>query len=122
MALPLPPADSHLTTVGATPQARGADVDLLASALHHALQLENITPHTHRHERQDSAPKKDDNPTNIEIVLDKDVLIIRGTEVEATPALLSGQVALSLAESTPVKEITLQFRGKVKLPPVEHEL
>ena len=122
MALPLPPADSHLTTVGATPQAQGTDVDLLASALHHALQLENIAPHTHRHERQDSAPKKDDNPTNIEIVLDKDVLIIRGTEVEATPALLSGQVALSLAESTPVKEITLQFRGKVKLPPVENEL
>jgi arrestin-related trafficking adapter 4/5/7 len=107
--------DSHLSTA----TSQGTDVDLLASALHRALQ----PPRTHHPDCQDStAPKKDDKPTNVEIIVDSDVLTLRGTGVEVTPALLSGQVALNLAESTPVKQITLQFRGKAKLPPVENEL
>ena len=112
--------DSHLSTAaGANSTRQGADVDLLASALHHALQ----PPRAHHPDCQDSAaPKKDDKPTNIEIIVDSDVLTLRGTGAEVTPALLSGQVALNLAESTPVKQITLQFRGKAKLPPVENEL
>ena len=113
--------DSHLSTMpGASTRQEGADVDILASALHHALR--NITPpHTHHPDWQDSAaPKKDDKPTHIEIIVDSDVLKLRGSGVEVTPTLLSGQVALNLAESTPVKQITLQFRGKAKLPPVEN--
>lgn len=129
MALPLPVsrvpsigsgsgADSHLT-VAASSTRQGADVDLLASALHNALQ--SITPHTHH--CQDSVPtgRKDDK-YNIEIIVDTNVLTLRGTGTEVTPALLSGQVALNLSESTPVKQITLQFRGKAKLPPVENEM
>ena len=129
MALPLPVAhapsigsgsgaDSHLTATASSTR-QGADVDLLASALHNALQ--SITPHTHH--SQDSAPtsRKDDR-YNIEIIVDTNVLTLRGTGTEVTPALLSGQVALNLAESTPVKQITLQFRGKAKLPPVENEM
>src|SRR5579863_8811889 len=123
MALPLARVPSlggvsHLSTASATRQ--GADVDLLASTLHHALQT--IAPHTHHPDRQDSASKKDDKPTSIEIIVDSDVLTLRGTGVEVTPAILSGQVALNLAESTPVKQITLQFRGKAKLPPAELDL
>ena len=112
----------NLTTASATRQGAEPDVDLLASTLHHALQ--NTTPHhAHHHDRQDSASsRKEDKPTNIEIIVDSDVLTLRGTGVDVAPALLSGQVALNLAESTPVKQITLQLRGKAKLPPVENEM
>lgn len=111
--------DSHFSTAAGARTRQGTDVDLLASALHNALQ----PPRTHHPDCQDSAaPRKDDKPTNIEIIVDSDVLTLRGIGDEVTPALLSGQVALNLAESTPVKQISLQFRGKVKLPPVENEL
>jgi hypothetical protein len=110
-------AGSHLTTTATT----GTDVDLLVSALHDALQ--SIPPHSHHHDCQDSAPtSRKDDKHNIEIIVDTDVLTLRGIGTEVTPALLSGQVVLNLAESTPVKQITLQFRGKAKLPPVESEM
>jgi arrestin-related trafficking adapter 4/5/7 len=123
MSLPLahdPPTesdDAHATTGSRT----GSDADLLASALHHALQ-----GFTHPADRQDSVPtstsRKDDKHLNIEIIVDNDLLTLRGAGVEVTPALLSGHVVLHLAESTPVKQITLQFRGKAKLPPLADEL
>ena len=68
----------------------------------------------------DLAPR-DDKHTGIELVVNTDVLSLKGTGADVTPALLSGQIVLDLAESTPLKEITLQFRGKAKLPPVENE-
>lgn len=83
---------------------QGAEVDLLASTLHHVL-------HTHQ----------DDKHTGIDLVVNSDVLSLKGNGAEVTPALLSGQIVLDLAESTTVKQITLQFRGKAKLPPVENE-
>ncbi|KAH8995749.1 hypothetical protein EDB92DRAFT_1943226 [Lactarius akahatsu] len=89
----------------------GTEVDLLASALHHALQ--GVTPPRHT----DPALKH----SSIEIIVDSDTLILRGTGAEVSPALLSGYVVLHLAESTPVKQITLQFRGKAKLPPLANE-
>jgi hypothetical protein len=104
--------NSDLNTLAPTPSHRGAEVDLLASTLHHVLQG---TPH--HTDRQDSAPRRD----GIEVVVDTDVLTLEGTGAEVTPALLSGQIVLDLAESTPVKEISLQFRGKAKLPAVENE-
>ncbi len=95
----------------------GAEIDLLASALNHALQ--SVTP---RHaDRQDPPHKKDDKHSSIEIILDDETLVLRGTGAEVSPARLSGRVALHLTESTPVKEITLQFRGKAKLPPLANE-
>jgi hypothetical protein len=117
MALPLARVPSSGGVVDSQLTRQGTDVDLLASALRHAL-----VPHTHHHPDHSSPSKKDDKPTNIEIIVNSDVLTLRGIGVEVTPALLSGQVALNLAESTPVKQITLQFRGKAKLPPVENEL
>ncbi|KAH9083916.1 hypothetical protein EDB83DRAFT_2564378 [Lactarius deliciosus] len=89
----------------------GTEVDLLASALHNALQ--------------GVAPPRHADPTlkhpSIEIIVDSDTLILRGTGAEVSPALLSGHVVLHLAESTPVKQIILQFRGKAKLPPLANE-
>jgi arrestin-related trafficking adapter 4/5/7 len=82
----------------------GNDVDLLTSALDHALQ--NIT---------------DDKHPNIEIIVNNHLLTLRGAAVQVTPALLSGHVVLHLAESTTLKQITLQFRGKAKLPPLPGE-
>ncbi|SRR6266576_6001117 len=87
---------------------QGAEVDLLASTLHHVLQ-------THHLDRQD------DKHTGIDLVVNSDVLSLEGNGAEVTPALLSGQIVLDLAESTTVKQIILQFRGKAKLPPVENE-
>jgi len=87
---------------------QGAQVDLLASTLHNVLQ-------THHSDRQD------DKHTGIDLVVNSDVLTLKGNGAEVTPALLSGQIVLDLAESTTVKQITLQFRGKAKLPPVENE-
>lgn len=95
--------------------------DFLSSALHVALSsLTNATagpsvlsssstsdPH--------SSMPKDDKP-HIDIILDSDCLFLKGTGVDVAPARLSGHVALFLTESTSIKEITLQFRGKAKLP------
>ncbi|KAF8268624.1 hypothetical protein EI94DRAFT_1829403 [Lactarius quietus] len=81
------------------------EVDLLASALHNALQPETATSPARHADRQDAAYRKDDkNPS-----------------AEVAPALLKGRVVLHLAESTPLKQISLQFRGKAKLPPLANE-
>ena len=111
--------NSDLNPLAPSPSHQGAEVDLLASTLHRVLQ--GTSHHTHHTDRQDSAPRRDDKHTGIEVVVDTDVLTLKGTGAEVTPALLSGQIVLDLAESTPVKEITLQFRGKAKLPAVENE-
>ena len=92
---------------------QGTEAHILTSPLHHALP--GLPSH------QDSAQKRDDKQTSIEIIVNTDVLTLRGAGVEVTPALLSGQVVLDLAESTPLRQITLQFRGKAKMPPVENE-
>jgi arrestin-related trafficking adapter 4/5/7 len=110
---------SDLNALTPISSRQGADVDLLASTLHQVLQ--GTTHHTHHTDRQDSAHRRDDKHTGIELVVNTDVLALKGAGAEVTPALLSGQIVLDLAESTSVKEITLQFRGKAKLPPVENE-
>jgi hypothetical protein len=104
--------ESHLPERSAR---TGTEVDLLASALHNALQSAR---HADRH---DPAYKKDDKIPSIEIIVDSDTPILRGTGAEVSPALLSGRVVLHLVEATPVKQITLHFRGKAKLPPLANE-
>ncbi|KAI0044208.1 hypothetical protein FA95DRAFT_1583867 [Auriscalpium vulgare] len=65
--------------------------------------------------------KKDDKLPNLEIVLADDFLTLSGVGVDVAPALLSGHVVLNLAESTSLKNITLDFRGKARLPPPQNE-
>ncbi|KDQ27462.1 hypothetical protein PLEOSDRAFT_1096822 [Pleurotus ostreatus PC15] len=59
---------------------------------------------------------KEKERQRVDIILDSDCLYLKGTGVDVEPALLSGHVILYLVESTPIKEITLQFRGKARLP------
>ncbi|KAI8992968.1 hypothetical protein BD414DRAFT_412836 [Trametes punicea] len=60
--------------------------------------------------------KKSDKHPHLEIHVASDVLCLRGTGVDVNPALLSGNVVLHLSEPTSIKEITLSFRGKARLP------
>lgn len=64
---------------------------------------------------------RDKERSRLEIILDKELIFLKGTGVDVEPARLSGHVALYLSESTSIKEITLQFRGKAKLPVAGHE-
>ena len=57
----------------------------------------------------------------VDIAVNSDTLILRGTGVDVEPALLSGNVVLYLSEPTSIKEITLQFRGKARIPPSANE-
>ncbi|KAG6865481.1 hypothetical protein C0991_002193 [Blastosporella zonata] len=61
------------------------------------------------------AKEKDPKP-RIEILLDAPYLFLKGVGVDVEPTRLSGHVAIYLSEATPIKEITLQFRGKARLP------
>ena len=60
--------------------------------------------------------KEKSQPT-LEIAATNDVLHLKGSGTEAEPTLLSGNVVLYLPEATPIKDITLHFRGKARLPP-----
>ncbi|KAJ3896199.1 hypothetical protein GG344DRAFT_37221 [Lentinula edodes] len=64
---------------------------------------------------------KEKERARLEIILEKECIFLKGTGVDVEPARLSGHVALYLSESTSIKEITLQFRGKARLPVPSHE-
>lgn len=86
------------------------DEDSLIAALSTALQTANSAHHDHDMHRD-----KKDSPY-LDILVSSDTLVLRGTGVDVDPALLSGNVVLHLTEPTSIKEITLQFRGKARLP------
>ncbi|TDL24466.1 hypothetical protein BD410DRAFT_785946 [Rickenella mellea] len=54
--------------------------------------------------------------SNLDIFLASDPVVLRGPGGDVDPALLWGNVVLFLTESTSIKEISLQFRGKARLP------
>ncbi|TEB10260.1 hypothetical protein FA13DRAFT_1889684 [Coprinellus micaceus] len=59
----------------------------------------------------------------IDVLLDAPFLTLKGTGPDVEPTRLSGNVMLYLTEATSIKEITLQFRGKARLPvPVNDSL
>jgi hypothetical protein len=51
----------------------------------------------------------------LEIFLDNDKLVLRGQGGDMAPAYLSGYVSLYLAESTNIKDITMQLTGKARV-------
>lgn len=59
---------------------------------------------------------KEKERVGIDIVVDSDCLSLKGSGVDVEPALLKGHIVLHLKEPTSIKEVTLQFRGKAKLP------
>ena len=64
---------------------------------------------------------KSDKGPFVDISVNTDTLVLRGTGVDVEPALLSGNVVLYLSEPTAIKEIQLQFRGKARIPPSANE-
>jgi len=52
----------------------------------------------------------------LQIIVKSDKLICRGVAGNLEPALLSGHVVLNLSEATNVKDILLEFVGKVRIP------
>lgn len=63
----------------------------------------------------DMGRDKDCKP-HLNILVDSPSIYLKGVGVDVEPARLSGHVALYLTESTSIKEITLQFRGKARVP------
>ena len=100
----------------------GTDEDLLSSALHSALNF--TSPGSSHHSSQatgDHEMLHEKSRTGLEIIVNPETICLKGTGPEVEPALLSGHVALHLTESTSIKEITLSFRGKARLPLPSHE-
>ncbi|KAJ7230507.1 hypothetical protein GGX14DRAFT_344039 [Mycena pura] len=67
-------------------------------------------PSPHDHDAKESRSQR------MEILVDNDCLLLRGTGSDSEPARLSGNIALYLTEPTTIRSITLQFRGKTYLP------
>ena len=76
------------------------------------------TPASEHRDPQDMPLREKEKlqPT-LEIVVANDVLYLQGSGTEVDPVLLTGNVVLYLPEDANIKDITLQFRGKARLPP-----
>lgn len=92
---------------------QGHDEDHLSSALHAALS--SFVPGSSAHPDQQEMIKEKER-AGIDIIVDSDCLALKGTGADVEPVVLKGHVLLHLTEPTSIKEITLQFRGKAKLP------
>ncbi|KAF8554750.1 hypothetical protein OG21DRAFT_1411919 [Imleria badia] len=93
---------------------QGHDEDYLSSALHAALS--SFAPGSSAHNPDQLEMIKEKERAGIDIVVDSDCLALKGTGVDVEPVVLKGHILLHLTEPTSIKEITLQFRGKAKLP------
>ncbi|THH02257.1 hypothetical protein EW026_g557 [Hermanssonia centrifuga] len=119
-----------------SPSPRESEEDVLSAALHAALQPFSTStglqsnpyhgtqsPHPTYTAQTDEMhrEKAEKGHPSVDIAVNSDTLILRGTGVDVEPALLSGNVVLHLSEATSIKEITLQFRGKARIPPSANE-
>lgn len=100
-----------------------ADEDVLSSALHSAPHTSSFPGSSHHSASGtvDHEMLHEKSRTSLEIIVNNDTICLKGTGPEVEPAVLSGHVALYLTESTSIKEITLSFRGKARLPLPSHE-
>ncbi|EPQ57020.1 hypothetical protein GLOTRDRAFT_115115 [Gloeophyllum trabeum ATCC 11539] len=99
------------------------DVDSLSSAVHAALAgaaAQPVAPPPPP-DYDNMYSEKDKAHSSLDIVVNSDTLFLKGTGVDVEPALLSGNVVLNLTEPTSIKEITLVFRGKARLPNAANE-
>ena len=100
------------------PQVVSQDEGTLSSPYANLISAPPLTlsdvPSEHDMGRENSRPQ-------LEILVDSECLFLKGTGVDVEPARLSGYVALYLTEATAIKEITLQFRGKARLPAPHHD-
>ncbi|KAI0320319.1 hypothetical protein OF83DRAFT_612179 [Amylostereum chailletii] len=56
---------------------------------------------------------------NLQIVVDSDLLVLKGFGAEATPTTLSGHLILRLNEPMAFREIALDFKGRAVVPSVD---
>ncbi|KAF8835578.1 hypothetical protein BDN67DRAFT_1015433 [Paxillus ammoniavirescens] len=105
---PPPTHDTHPSHINP-----GHEDDHLASALHAAVStfVPGSSHSDHHHDMN-----KEKGRAGIEIIVEPDCLVLKGTGINVEPAVLSGRVILHLTEPTSSKGITLQFRGKTRLP------
>ncbi|KAF9236340.1 hypothetical protein BU15DRAFT_50123 [Melanogaster broomeanus] len=96
----------------------GPEDENLASAVHAALStfVPGSSSHSDHYHHHHHDMGKEKERAGIEIVVDSDCLVLKGTGIDVEPTVLSGHVVLHLTERTSIKEITLQFRGKARLP------
>jgi len=59
---------------------------------------------------------RDKEKSHLDVILDSPYLVLKGTGPDVEPTTLSGHVTLFLTEATSIKEVTLQFKGKAKIP------
>ena len=59
---------------------------------------------------------KEKEKSRIDIVLDAPYISLRGTSGTVEPTVLRGHVSLYLAEDTDIREVSLHFRGKARIP------
>ena len=60
---------------------------------------------------------KEKGKSRIDIVLDAPYISLHGTSgTTVEPTVLRGHVSLYLAEVTDIREVSLHFRGKAKIP------
>jgi arrestin-related trafficking adapter 4/5/7 len=65
---------------------------------------------------------RDKEGPHLDVILDNQYLLLKGTGPDVDPATLSGHVRLLLTEPTSLKEITLQFKGKAKISVLTSDL
>lgn len=112
-ANPSPPAgDSH--------NHGGSEVDGFFSSAFHPFGH----PHHPAHaaiagDHLEMHPEKSKSSLDISYI--PETLFLRGTGPDVEPAMLSGHVSLNLTESISIKQITLTFKGKARLPVPSHE-
>lgn len=106
--------------IGEDQAHNNATDDMLSSTLHSP----SISPGSSHHSAAatgDHEMPHEKSRTSLEIIVNNDTICLKGTGPEVEPALLSGHLALYLTESTSIKEISLSFRGKARLPLPSHE-
>ena len=110
---------SHQPSHEQAQQTPGAHEEHLVSALHAALN--NLSTSEAQHDSPAFSPgpavsSKEKAQTSLDIQVANDTLILRGTGVDVEPTLLTGNVVLTLSEPTTIRQITLMFRGKARVP------
>ena len=73
------------------------------------------TSNDDQHSYHSTSMGREEKP-HLDIILDAPYLTLKGTGPDVEPTTLSGRVSLYLTEAISIKEITLQFRGKAKIP------
>jgi arrestin-related trafficking adapter 4/5/7 len=101
-------------STGETSPPNGADEDIHSPLNPFTLSLSHQSP-------QDLEFIPEKLKPGLEITFNPEVVCMKGTGPDVEPALLSGHVVLYLTESTSIREITLSFKGKARLPVASHE-